>query len=566
VYGEPFTTYTFGRQSDTLCNWKDFPDWREKKAHNHYMLAVPNTTNETHWFHTIILPGDDYEEHLYTGRHIRRKQQDMYVSLYNFFSISAKVQIELNDQHKEIELSGQSEKRIHFTIESPKESNTIRIRSENSKIGIIQYEFSVMDQQLSYQEEFSKYKFSQPNIISPRYRKNVSEASIQYYIEQFAHFAYRSGELMAIDLLDTISTFNNLLIQRRRSIKDLDLKQIEYPSLDSGDYLVIYHETFEALVPALVSVLEQVSPGDSIKAIDVQKIYNKYSKSSISSQAIKQYISQLGVKKVLLIGDARPIPGLEGNLVPTFYQKDLLSGVRYATDFPYSYTSNPTNPMVQVSRIPAKSANELFIYLDKVRKFLNQDQRNSTTLIFDDVSLFSPTEVADTNLIHYEISKSELITETLFKHRSILEINKVEPYLIYYTGHGSLIGWSRRSKIGSRDFSLLEKDKYFILIDLSCSTGAFSSNNLDCFSEKLLFMPEKGPVTILSATTNTRISAYKSIWRYFQDRAASDAGISDLSNNMKKQLFKTGKMNLMEIHAFNVLGIPDLRLALEIDE
>jgi len=97
----------------------------------------------------------------------------------------------------------------------------------------------------------------------------------------------------------------------------------------------------------------------------------------------------------------------------------------------------------------------------------------------------------------------------------------------------------------------------FILIDLSCWTGTFAYHKRNCFAENLIKMKNKGAVSTISASGYTQINSYNDITHFFVKNKGKPIG--DILIRMKKNLFRTNKISLDDIHAYNLLGIPTLK-------
>jgi len=116
----------------------------------------------------------------------------------------------------------------------------------------------------------------------------------------------------------------------------------------------------------------------------VQEIYNKYSFSNVSASAIKQFLHEVRIEDVLLLGDANEQKDKD-NLIPTFYYIQRKDQTRIETDYIYTYDTNPAKPIFSIGRLPFKTSLGLNDYLLKLNRFLERRTKMKYA-IYDDVN------------------------------------------------------------------------------------------------------------------------------------------------------------------------------------
>ncbi|MEM9823325.1 MAG: C25 family cysteine peptidase [Bacteroidota bacterium] len=562
VYGHRGTTYQLCKDT-SLAKQVFFPLKKVEyiNAESAYKTTLPNTTNEKQSFHKIIEWDDIYTEKLYVGRsRIGQSDTELLLYLYNFGKQKSSIEITINDSIKEVSLPPKSESQVLLPCKDDNGYVELSIYSPFSNVGLIQYEYSIVDKKISYQTPFSSYTYSKPQVFSAAYLKSVSKDRIYDLESRFSHYAMVEGVLSEIGYTDTLTSFSNLFIQDRNQMLELPIHPCGSLLEEAPSYLIIYNEVFESSIDPLIELVERTTSNQVVKAIDVQAIYDHYAFSSSSNTAIKEYIHSVDPMYVLLVGDASSARHSGEDLLPAFYNTSQLQSFRYATDYPYSYHLDAGQPTVAVGRIPATNDDELMRYVEKVKRYLSVDKaKDHQILIIEDIDTF----VRDSSLANFEIHHEEFpyskatIRERIFGNEGVNLIDEQQPNIVCHIGHASFTGWSKKEKITISDFKRLNQGTYFKLIDISCLAGAFDYQYKSFSEELLLDLTEQGPVVVLGATGYTRIKSYNAFANSLLS-IYTDIDLGQSINKIKRLLFHRDEIDIDDLHAYNILGMPNL--------
>jgi hypothetical protein len=514
--------------------------WKIIKNKKYYKYALSNSLNNNHWFTDIISDGKSYKATFNLRKKIRGYSNKIELKLYNFKNSNAPIIVKINniEKHYNIDANGDYFLSIPVNYIKSKTLN-LEVISLFHDVGVESIKInSYADNEITLNQKFEKYTFSSP--------KKIKEINEKYY-----YFTLKKNKLVRLTKNDIVA---NLLLQKRTEIKEINLANVIYPSYKKVDFLVLYNNEFENNLKELKLILKRISPNLSFNFIDVQNIYNKYSYSTADSKALKKYLHYIKPKYVLLVGDAN-VKENKDDLIPTFYYNQFKGNTRIETDYIYTYKNDPASPIFNISRLPFKTSLELDNYIKKVTSFLNTSNK-SNYVIYDDISVLE--------------NINNKVTYTSFKEQStlkkFLDFNFITNYInenkktiktFQFTGHASFSGWSDNKKVEISDMKTLSDDNLFILIDLSCWTGTFAYHKRNSFSENMLNLKDRGSVTSLSVSGYSQINNYKNITNYLLKNRNNPLGSVIL--NMKKELFKTNKLTLDDIHAYNLFGIPTLK-------
>ena len=516
--------------------------WRIIQSKKYYKYALSNSLNGDHWFTDIISEGKPFKTTFNLRKKIKEYSNRIELKLYNFKNSNAPIIVKINSIEKHYNIEANGDYFLSIPVNHIKsETLTLEVISLFHDVGIESIRInSYADTEIALNQKFEKYTFSLP--------KNIKEINENYY-----YFTFKKNKLERVTNNDMVS---NLFLQKKTEIEEVNLVDVKYPSYRQVDFLVLYNKEFENNLKELKLILKRVSPNLSFNYIDVQSIYNKYSYSTSDSKALKKYLHHVKPKHVLLVGDAN-IKENRDDLIPTFYYNQFKGNTRIETDYIYTYKNDPASPIFNISRLPFKTSLELDNYIKKVTSFLNA-RNKSNYVIYDDISVLN------------DINKKSKVSYTSYKKQNALKKflsfdfipsyindNKGTMKTFQFTGHASFSGWSDNKKVELSDMEALSKDNIFILIDLSCWTGTFAYHKRNSFSENLLNLKNKGSVTSLSVSGYSQISNYKHITGYLLKNRNKSLGA--VITKMKKELFKTNKLTLDDIHAYNLFGIPTLK-------
>ena len=517
------------------------------KKKKFYKYSLPDNFIDDHWFHDIIPADNRYIDTLIIDSPLDTLSDSLKLTIFPFSAGKNSILVKINGKENNFSLYGLTDQELPISYPTnPDRSVIVEIYSPFSTIGVRGYSIDNINRRINYTDKFQRYNYQGiSNYPGP-------------LNDQYDYFTVENGSLQLIHSTAKITTehFSNLLVHEQNSYKTLRLMLAEFPSkIDSANYLILYHNKFHALVPAIEKLIEQINPNKFItKAVNVQKVYNQYSFGEKSPEAIKAYLHSNNLSFVLLVGDANITEHPENDLIPIFYHIQDHKGTRVETDYMYTYKEIPTNPQFSIGRIPVSSQQELSDYIHKLQNYLAQN-KNMQTLIYDDVNLLDGKHLSKIENVIYTNPDHNFFTK-LLEAPLIEYINEYKPTEVIYAGHAAYSGWSNQNKIEIDAFEEAKDSIIFQIIDLSCWTGTFANNTEDCFAEELLKLSNKGAITTVASSGYSLIGSYTHIINYILSHR--NVPLGELINQIKVELFKKNQIGIDDMHAMNILGLPSL--------
>ncbi|OPZ09694.1 MAG: Lys-gingipain W83 precursor [candidate division BRC1 bacterium ADurb.BinA292] len=283
-----------------------------------------------------------------------------------------------------------------------------------------------------------------------------------------------------------------------------DLKSAQPP-----EYLVITHARFvEALQPLIEHRRRQ---GLSTLLVDVQDIYDEYSDSLFSPEAIRRFLDDLFVKEgqgagdlqyVFLVGDANydyhNVQKTVPNLVPTYHiESERSVGVPiFALDEYYVYGPEGTTPRVAIGRLPASRPAQVTDYVEKLVAFEDANREEAVA------AMEGPRRallIAGTGFANYCDQVAEKLGEPweitrVYAERDVARNEALRGQivaalnggcdLVYFAGHGSYWEW----RTGAEDMAsqtdmltnahvreLTNAGRYPLIFSATCYSSLFDS-------------------------------------------------------------------------------------------
>lgn len=552
VYAPAAGTYQL-RHWDGMPQSLHIPVQFDVGGKNFYEYSLPNSAISGNWFHHIVEDDSTFTTRVSVPVPLApNAKASIILCLYNFGASTALVTVSVNGVSNDYQVGGEQEQEI--TVRCPKgvDNVSLGIYSPLNRIGLIKYVVSNLDNRLSDAPDFSASAYSAVREVNAAELHH--QCSDYYGIQN--NCLFRLDNSLAPEQAGHRVT--GLLRQRKATITNLSLHRVVNVGAQGArgaDYVIVTEHRFLQATTSLVASLKGISPTLRYRVVDVQDIYDTYSFSSKSAPAIKRYLRELQPRFVLLLGDANSNPEATNDLIPTFQYEQSERSTSIATDYPYCYSDDAGMPMFALGRLPFVKVEELTAYLSKLQTFLAHPKGKH--LIQDDLRLLTKGSLGPGHQrVTYVVPHSEWWKRMLAPDLIDL-LNRQQYSSFEFMGHGAFGSWSDQRKIDVTAFKNLRAGCVFELLDLSCWTGEFAHRNKESFSEKLLKLPDSGPISIISASGYTRITSYPHISAYFS-LAAQNMPVGEGLTQAKRKLFARNEMTLDDLHAFNLMGLPNL--------
>ena len=554
VYATPGRNYQL-QFSDTICKMTlpSFVTNTTKREEKIYKYKLSNTTNESHWLSSILTFGETYTASIDELPPIIPNQfVKASIQVYNFEDQSDIV-VDINGVETKHHLLGLGDHIIDREYPPTSQFTKIKITNRFSgKVGVIQIE-SDCKERIRVQTDICKIYITDKYVEAPT---NIQGDKISFSLD---------GSKLSIGVLNSTDNRRRLIaeVERDRTQEVIPI-EIESVSIEHKDYVVVADTKVFKSASNLIRVLQKRDIGTTFALVDVESIYDKFSNSNPSPYAIKEYLHIAKPAYAILVGDATNSVANRDNLMPVFSYIQTNLDNKIETDYPYCYDSDPAKPTIAVGRIPVKNELQFRNYISKLSIYLNAKERTSA-IIFDDYALltFNKDTLGSRNTIHVKSQNgnytlAEQVIGFAFGTLDVPKvINKYQPKYFEYVGHASIAGWSNAYKTRLHHMRALRKGNVFLQIEICCSTGKFTNTQNEGFSEELIRLKNKGPVATITPTGYSRLSTYQAVSDFIiKHKEGNTIGV--LLNELKKNLFDKGELDIDEVMNFTLLGVPSL--------
>lgn len=322
-------------------------------------------------------------------------------------------------------------------------------------------------------------------------------------------------------------------------------------SATSENMLLVYHPNFEKSALDLAAHREKVS-GIKVITADVTKVYNEFSGGKTDPVAIRDmarmmYSRNPEFKYILLFGDGsydyknivKDIPF--ESFVPAYQTDESLNPINgFPSDDFYGLLGpaegvNLTGAMdIYVGRLPAKSADEAKVLVDKIIHYDTSpatlgEWRINAGYVADDedgnTHLRDMDDIARADEIRHPVMVQQKVYADAYKQISTPgenrypEANKSINDNIFkgqlsltYLGHGGPLGWAQERILTVPDIqSWTNKNSLSILITATCSFGAFDEPAVVSPAEYALLNPKGGAIALMTTTREVYTNSNKQL-------------------------------------------------------
>jgi hypothetical protein len=288
------------------------------------------------------------------------------------------------------------------------------------------------------------------------------------------------------------------------------------------------------LLPELEPLIEwRRQQGLAVMAIPIQAIYDQFNAGNPGPEAVRIFLDtvqktwQVKPGYLFLVGDAsydslayQSSPN--GNRLPTFFVRTRFGG-ETASDFGFALPGLGdwpapggeiiSYPELAVGRIPARTAEQVRTYVEKVLSYESSSLPASKGWLKQILAIADPSEArfatdADNFLGEMpERYETEFLGpaagQTNFTEMIVDRLNRGN-WLVAYFGHGSLNMWGKDKLLSSPDVQKLANSRQLpIIIQMTCLTGLFTHPTKTSLAEALLFEPGDGAIATLAPTSLT---------------------------------------------------------------
>jgi len=251
----------------------------------------------------------------------------------------------------------------------------------------------------------------------------------------------------------------------------------------------------------------------------VSDIFDEFSSGIKSPYAIRDFI-RYAVQNwkrpplhVLLIGDASSDYYSSEDLIPSMQIQTVEFGSAASDPWFAMVDGDDIIPDIALGRIPAKTTDEIFAYLNKLKAYENDQNfdgwRNNSLFI----SGFEESFISDNDTLRNLASKNfftdvlhikELVpgADPFFggKSQLINYLNKGQ-VVVNFMGHGGGGIWADRGLFDIPDVDrLASTSKLSFVSSLTCYTGDFTESGRTSLMEKLILTSSKGAIAGIGAT------------------------------------------------------------------
>ena len=287
--------------------------------------------------------------------------------------------------------------------------------------------------------------------------------------------------------------------------------------------------------------------GFGVEVVDVADIYDEYSYGSLSSAAIKNFLSYAKdhwqTRYVLLMGDATYDPrNYQGfgafDLIPTKFVNTAYG--EFGSDEALADFNNDGLADLAIGRIPARTAQVITNALGKTTAFETpsmQSLSRGSLFAYDNPNTYDFQSMSQimSNELPANAPKSYVQADSSGRAILLSELNSGK-YIVNYSGHGATGLWGNSAFFTVNDVPpLTNANSQSIFTMMSCFNGNFTGLQFDSLSEALLKAQNGGGVATWSSTGETTPDVQLYMAQQFYNRlaAGTQPRIGDLIINAK---------------------------------
>ncbi|MFN2195041.1 MAG: C25 family cysteine peptidase [Anaerolineales bacterium] len=345
-----------------------------------------------------------------------------------------------------------------------------------------------------------------------------------------------------------------------------------------GDYLIIGAQQFESTLSTLLETRRD--EGMLPIFIDLQSIYNQFGTGYPEPEAIREFLHfavehwAVPPSYVLLVGDN------------THQVNDLFSGeAKWNLPSSYIYTTlggwtlsdadlvdfnRDGKPDLAVGRIPVRDNHSLEVVLEKIIGYqaqrINSDQNLDVEVLAESDE---PAFAALTAELSAEMPASMLLPgvtdypANIKRERLINYLERPDPALLIYIGHGSLTQLAATDLLNTQDFSQLKHERsYGMMAMFTCLAGYFAHPTAESIGEMLIEHPESAMAAVIVPSSLTLPDRQNSLLARFSTALANETNqrIGDVLLETQQISLDMDDIDLDIVRTWLLLGDPAMRI------
>jgi hypothetical protein len=310
----------------------------------------------------------------------------------------------------------------------------------------------------------------------------------------------------------------------------------------SADLLVIGPAALHQALGPLVALRQR--QGLQVSVVDVQALYDAYSFGAKDPAAIRAFLLQARQRWtrpprfVLLAGSASVDPRNylgqgERDLLPAPLVDTAL--LETASDGWYADSDGTGVPALAIGRIPAQTAEEVTVVVDKLIAAEERNPAGAPAALFvadaDEASDFSgmARELAGSLPSRFRTEQLSLAHQGVTSLRSSLFARMAEGVsLLSFVGHGSVGVWSAEGLLATEDIDTLAPAPDLpVVAAWTCLNGFFHDPYTESLAAALLTAEARGAVAVLASSGMTEAGAQLPLARAFNQGLAQERTLGE---------------------------------------
>ncbi|GEM_PF-402092 len=354
----------------------------------------------------------------------------------------------------------------------------------------------------------------------------------------------------------------------------LETVPVREPDLKSpARFLIIAHPDFIAGVEPLAQARR--SEGLSVRVVDVNDLYARYSYGIFDPQAIKTYIGyayeNLGTEYVLLVGgdtyDYHDYLGRGSiSFIPSLYATTGAIAKFVPADPLYADVDGDNLPDLAIGRFPVRTAAELEMVVQKTLAYGAKDYGQTAVFASDQhdgvVSFKKISERLAAGMPDgWAVESLHLDDLGVVTARTrLLEAMNRGAALVTFTGHSGPAAWTFSGLFNtSHATGLTNVGRPFVAVQWGCWNTYYVDPVNNYLVQSLLFSGDKGAAAVLGASTLTESSSEALLGGLLTPRlAAPGLRIGQALQEAKLELAQTHPTLLDVLLGWTLMGDPTL--------
>ncbi len=346
------------------------------------------------------------------------------------------------------------------------------------------------------------------------------------------------------------------------------------PDLGAVDYLVLTHANFLAAAEKLRALKE--GEGFRVAVVDVDRAYDRYSSGVVEPESIRALIAEMGgsvphhPRNVVLLGDDTYDPRDflmvgDKSYVPSLYGWDGVFG-RVPSETRYADMDGDGRPDVGIGRLPATTAAEADLLVEKIRQYQEAGLRRGHLIAVDesvgaDISFRGEGQSLEARLPAGSATFVDLSAQGLTAARSaLLDGLRRGAETTSYFGHGGLDVWSNQGLLRNTDVAGLEgSGQQTVLFSWTCETQWYVSEGRT-LSEALLLVADGGTVASVGPGGISDPALQANLSRRVYNYYLAGLSLGEAVRQAKGDALAADPSLAPVVHGFSLLGDPSIRL------